>query len=371
MLGISLLMKNGDSVNRMADIDSEHPGLTAIQPLTVGITCNTKSAAGAQADNSTESEAEFDEPATIQAIYQALTKSGCNVEVFEANAELPVQLLQKRPDIVFNIAEGRNGRGREAQVPALLNWLGIPFTGSDETTMCLTMDKALTKRLLAGYGIRTPGFQVVKSTETTPLIDRLNFPVIVKPNAEGSSIGITGGSIAWSVDQLRVILVTSFQRNPRDLLIEEYILGREFTVGLLGNPTTDLRVFTPMEIIFKDPEQLIYSLAVKQDFHRYVDYACPPDLDAGLLGELTTTAEQIYTILECRDFARIDFRLADDGLLYFIEINPLPGLAPDYSDYPMLAAYNGIDYETLIQSVLASAMSRYQQSVGQTESNHE
>ena len=332
-----------------AEAETEPPG-----HLRVGITFNLKKNISSEL---TDAEAEFDDMETIEAIKSVLEAEGFVVELYEAAEELPIRLLNRRPDIVFNIAEGSRGRGREAQVPAILNYLGIPFTGSDETTMCIAMDKALTKRLISSHGVRTPEYRLVKKCAPPPEMD-LPFPVIVKPNTEGSSKGISEFSIVHDEAALRRLLEEKINAYKQDMLIEEYISGREFTVGILGNPGR-LRVFPPMEIIFDDRAGGIYSYEVKRNFRQYVRYECPPAMDARLLNEIGSTAEIVFRSLSCRDLARIDFRLSEEGRLYFIEINPLPGLASGYSDFPMLAEYSGMDHETLIRSIMGSALSRY------------
>jgi len=332
--------------------------------LRVGITYNLKKNTPSDLP---DAEAEFDDMDTIRAIQSALETAGFAVAMYEATEDLPLRLMQNRPDFVFNIAEGMTGRGREAQVPAILNFLGIPFTGSDETTMCVAMDKALTKRLIASYGIKTPRCQVVKKTSSAAgfipdegsLSDiGLSWPVIIKPNAEGSSKGISNLSIVEDAAALQKVLTEKICAYREDMLVEEYISGREFTVGILGN-NENLRVFPPMEIIFNDKTRGIYSREVKQNFPQYVSYKCPAKIDAGLRKEIEDTAEAVYRALECRDFARVDFRLSPDERLFFIEINPLPGLAPGYGDFPMIAAFCGMDYAALIRNILDSALIRY------------
>ena len=304
-----------------------------------------------------DTEAEFDSIDTIQEIQNALESTGLTVELYEASGELPIRLLQNKPDIVFNIAEGIAGRGREAQVPAILNFLNIPFTGSDETALCIAMDKALAKRLAASYGVSTPDYELVKNGEALPET-ALSFPIIVKPNNEGSGKGISALSIVNDAAALRSLLEEKINAYKQDMLLEEYIRGREFTVGILGN-AGNLCVFPPMEIIFTDKHNSIYSYEVKKNFRRYVQYKCPADLSAGLRREIEAAAETIYRSFECKDFARIDFRLSPEGRLYFIEINPLPGLAPGYSDFPIIAEFCGMDYQTLIQNILNCALARY------------
>lgn len=325
-------------------------------PLVVGIVYNLKKGIVSDAE---DIEAEYDSFDTIIAIKDAFETAGVRVELVEANADLIERLRNTRVDIVFNIAEGTAGRGREAQVPAILNFLGIPFSGSDETTLCLALDKALTKRFLSTYNIITPAYQLIKTPEFE-LDHALHFPLIVKPDSEGSSKGISDLAIVDNEEQLYSLITRNFKLYGQSMLAEEYIKGREFTVGILGNGS-DMRVFEPLEIIYlkEDRESRIYSYNVKRNFKKYIEYSCPPLLDAVTTQKMKDIAAKIYMALDCRDFSRIDFRLSEDGTIYFIEINPLPGLAPGYSDYPMLAEFCGMDYQTLVVNVLNSALKRY------------
>ncbi|MEG2174484.1 MAG: ATP-grasp domain-containing protein, partial [Oscillospiraceae bacterium] len=331
----------------MEALDSEVP---LPKPMKVaGIVYNLKKE---QDSGVIDAEAEYDNIETVHAIRQALEEGGLRTELLEADEFLFDKLRRNSIDMVFNIAEGMSGRGREAQIPALLNMLGIPFTGSDETTLCLALDKALTKRLLATYHIRTPKYAVISSGRASCL-SRLHYPIIIKPNAEGSSKGISDLSIVESPAALHELVERNLAMYEGDMLAEEYIEGREFTVGLLGNGS-ETRVFRPMEIVYECETQNsyhVYSYSVKQDFQRYVHYECPATLSCEIEREMMDAARKVYDILGCRDCARVDFRLASDGKIYFIEINPLPGLAPGYSDYPMLAAYCGLPYGELVRSV--------------------
>ncbi|HEX2947428.1 MAG TPA: ATP-grasp domain-containing protein [Clostridia bacterium] len=304
-------------------------------------------------------EAEYDSFDTIKAIKEAFEAAGANVVLLEADADFIYKLKKDPVDIVFNIAEGTTGRGREAQVPAILNFLGIPYSGSDETTLCISLDKALTKRYLSTYGIKTPSYQLVKTSDFT-LDSSLTFPLIVKPNSEGSSKGISDLAIVDNEEQLHTLIEKNFRMYGTAMLIEEYIRGREFTVGVLGNGK-NMRIFEPLEICYlkEGRENRIYSYNVKRNFKKYIEYKCPPLLPAEIIGRMKEVSAGIYEALDCRDFSRIDFRLSEDGQLYFIEINPLPGLAPGYSDYPMMAEFCGMDYQTLVLSVLNSALERY------------
>ena len=323
--------------------------------LHVGLTFNLKKGI---AGESADSEAEFDQPETIDAIKNALQEAGCQVAMLEADLSLPEALRAQPLDIVFNIAEGHNGRGREAQVPALLNFFGIPFVGSDETTLCIALDKALTKRILATYGIKTPAGRLVPAGQFR-LAGPVRFPAIVKPNAEGSSKGISDQAVVQDRTALQALLERNFQLYGQDMLVESFIEGREFPVGLLGNGP-DLHVFRPMEVVWLQPGTRFaaYNYTVKQNWQQLVRYACPANLEPAAEARMVADARTIFNRLNCRDFARIDFRLDANGVPWFIEINPLPGLAPGYSDYPMLAGFNGMAYPDLIRGILRAALQR-------------
>ncbi len=305
-------------------------------------------------------EAEYDSMDTVYALRDVFASAGIQTVLLECDETLPQALQDTHIDIAFNIAEGRGGRGREAEAPALLNLLGIPFTGSDETTLCIALDKALCKKLLSAYHVRTPRCRVI-SAEKDIRLGGLHVPVIVKPNAEGSSKGIPDACIAESEAELKDLVRRELQLYGGPVLVEEYIHGREFTVGLLGNGDA-LRVFPPMEIVFHkntNGNYQIYSYGVKQDYKNIVSYESPAKLEPSLEKQMVRTARRIYQALGCRDFARVDFRLTEDGKLYFIEINPLPGLAPGYSDYPMLAEFAGVSHRELVLAVLSAGMRRY------------
>lgn len=327
-------------------------------PILVGVVFNLKHAEqsrGAAPDD----QAEYDSMDTVLNIERALRRLGCRTVLLEADETLPEKLRRTQPDIVFNIAEGRGGRAREAQVPALLTLFDIPYTGSDETTLCIALDKALAKRLLATYRVPTPRYRLFEPFGAIR-VGGLRFPVIVKPNAEGSSKGIHDVCIAENAQQLRSLVQESIARYGGSVLAEEYIRGREFTVGLLGNGGS-VHVFPPMEIVYHDSPIAgynVYNYTVKQEYTKYVSYRCPAELSAELEREIVRLSRRIFLSLGCRDFARVDFRLDESGKLYFIEINPLPGLAPHYSDYPMLAEFCGMGYDDLVGNVLRAGAAR-------------
>lgn len=327
-------------------------------PMQVGVVFNLKHAEQSRSA-APDDQAEYDNMETVLAIERALRRQGCQTVLLEADEELPEKLRRHRPDFVFNIAEGRGGRAREAQVPALLTLFDIPYTGSDETTLCIALDKALTKRLLATYRILTPRYRVFEPGARIRTAG-LRFPVIVKPNAEGSSKGIADVCIAENAGELKRLIEKNHSLYGGSVLAEEYIHGREFTVGLLGNGET-VSVFPPMEILYHDspiPGYHVYNYTVKQEYTKYVSYRCPAELSPDLEQEIARLSKKVFLALGCRDFARVDFRLDEAGHLYFIEINPLPGLAPHYSDYPMLAEFCGMEYDDLVGNVLRAGAAR-------------
>ena len=336
--------------------EQEQSGNSAAPPvkLRVGVTCNIKKHI---INDPPDAEAEYDDIETIHSIKSALEGINCAVDLYEANESLPARLIDNKPDIIFNIAEGTSGRGREAHVPAILNYFAIPFTGSDETTMCIALDKILTKKFLSYHHIPTPKYSVVKSIDHIN-VRGLNFPVIIKPAAEGSGKGISDLSVVYDIAGLHKALERGFADYKQEMLVEEYISGREFTVGILGNGLR-AQAFTPMEIVFRDKEKSVYNYEIKKHFKDYVDYKCPPDLDERTQNILIRLALRIYDILACKDLARIDFRMDAQGRFYFIEINPLPGLAAGYSDFPILADLCGVGYNELIQKILNCALERY------------
>lgn len=306
-----------------------------------------------------DEEAEFDSPETVEGIASALRKAGLDVIILEAGPDLPEKLKEEKIGFVFNIAEGRGGRDREAQVPALLSLLGIPFSGSDALVMSLTLDKALTKRFAASFGIRTAPFFLVSPGGEKNIPD-IDYPVIVKPNAEGSGKGVSEHAVAEDRGELGSMLFSLFREYGEEMLVESFLPGREFTVGLLGNGGS-LRAFPPMEIVYEHPTQgnyAVYSYKIKKEYKKHVHYECPADIPAEKAREMEDAAKKIFRELGCCDLARVDFRMDKEGNPCFLEINPLPGLAPGYSDYPMAAEACGIGYDELIRSVLSSAMDR-------------
>jgi D-alanine-D-alanine ligase len=320
------------------------------QPIRVGFTYNVKrSHAG-------DDEAEWDPPETIIAIANALARQGHIVVHLEATPDLPRVLAEADVDLIFNIAEGVEGRNREAQVPALCELLGIPYTGSDSATLAIALDKALGKKVLLQHDILTPKFQLMDSPRERINPD-MKFPLIVKPNAEGSSKGIGSTSVCDTEDELRAAVKTIVERYRQPALVEEYIAGREFTVGLLGDKRP--RVLPPMEIKFKkDTARPVYDYAVKQEWEEHVYYECPPKLTEAEQRAIEKIARATFDALDCRDVARVDMRMRADGRIYVLEVNPLPGLTPGYSDLVLIAQAAGMEYDQLIAEIMIGGLRR-------------
>jgi D-alanine-D-alanine ligase len=320
----------------------------------IGFTYNMKRVDSKAGD---DAEAEYDSPDTIAAISDAIASYGHAVVHLEATPDLPRLLAEADVDLVFNIAEGMVGRNREAQVPALCELLGIAYTGSDSATLAIALDKALAKKVFKQHGILTPEFQLFE-TGRERLSPALKFPVIVKPNAEGSSKGIAGTSVYDDEPGMRAAVKALIERYRQPALVEQYITGREFTVGLLGERRP--RVLPPMEICFIDKakERPVYDFNVKQEWAKHVEYKCPAPLTPTEARTIERVAREVFDALDCRDFARIDLRMNAQGQVHVFEVNPLPGLTPDYSDLVLIGKAAGMDYRTLIGEILAGGLKR-------------
>lgn len=310
-------------------------------------------------DDPPDSQAELDSEQTVFAIRECLVAAGHQVSLVEGVLPELLTLLHEPVEIAFNICEGYRGRNREAQVPAILEMLGIPVTGSDVLTLAVSLDKPTTKKLLRYHGVPTPRFQVFYSALDV-LDPDLRFPLFVKPSHEGSSMGIAADSKVQTEAELRerVAYVTKTYLQPA--LVEEFIDGREFTVGVLGNEL--LTTLPVMEISFANvPADAngVYSYQYKHEWTSRNNFLCPAPIDDFTTRSLQEAAKQAYRAVGCRDFGRVDFRLGPDGVAQVIEINPLPGLAPGYSDFPVAAEAAGMSYSELINLILDNALHRY------------
>lgn len=352
---------------------------------------------------------ELDSEKSVAGYERALTNAGHQVIPLEGDFALIDNLLKYKPDICFNTCEGHYGKSREAQIPALLDMLRIPYTGSGVMSLALALDKAMTKRVLQFYSIPTPAFQVFV-TGDEPTDPRLNFPLFAKPSLEGSGIGITAKSICQSPRELREQVRYLLRAYKQPVLVEEYIEGREVTTGILGNlmprgawikekrrleaaraeavqtadvmgnghPALDsqngkkppvrefyysgVRVLPPLEIDFSPLQDTapLYNSEIKGNNPWGPRYLCPAPLTAKLTSQIGRLTVATFRALECYDFARVDFRIrASDNQPMVIEINPLAGLTEALSDIVLEADAAGISYAELINTILDAALRRY------------
>lgn len=337
--------------------------------MRIGIAYSLKPVERGRLDGPDDRDEEFDTSETIDAIADAIRGDGHDVCLLGDGRLFLAKLSADPPDFVFNLAEGQGAsRNREARVPAVCELLGVPCSGSDPLTLAAALDKSVAKRLLRDL----PGLNVPKGLCLTPetpraglggvLIQIFEFdwhqnPLILKPAFEGSSKGIRAGGLVETAGEA----VGLFDRLARDyrqpILIEEFIDGDEVTVGVLGNgPSAE--VLGTMRIVPAEPtERFVYSLDVKRDWRRLACYEAPARLPESVIDRLKAAALDAFHALGCLDLARIDFRVRA-GVPYFIEANPLPGLAPVTSDLVILAEGHGVSHTDLIRRILHVALTR-------------
>jgi D-alanine-D-alanine ligase len=309
--------------------------------------------------------AECDSDETIEAIGRALGEKHEIVPI-EADDEAYLHLKELRPDLVFNIAEGLVGPNRESHIPSICEMLGIPYTGSDPLTLGICLDKSRAKEILAYHKIPTPAFWVVENGSGISL--RVKLPAIVKPLHEGSSKGINDNSVVKSRQELkaRVREIQSVYKEP--VIIEQFLTGREFTVGVLGNPP-NLEILPIVEI---DHSQLppganpVYSYEAKwvwdQPDKPLEIFRCPAELGPDLKNRIEDIVRKTVEVLRIRDWSRIDIRLDERGEPNILEVNPLPGVLPnpeDNSCLPKAARTAGYSYSALLHRVVDEAATRY------------
>lgn len=304
---------------------------------------------------SLEDTAEFDKPDTIDAIESVILKQGFCVDRIGHVQALTRRLASgDRWDLVFNIAEGLLGFGREAQVPALLDAFQIPYTFSDVLGHSLTLHKGMTKHIVRDLGIPTPDFAVVYDPSDIDHV-HLPYPLFAKPVAEGTGKGISANSKIDNAENLRTACENLLKTFSQPVLVETYLLGREFTVGIVGSGK-QARVLGAMEVILNpDAEQNAYSYDNKEHYENLVRYAAVDDMEARQAMAVSLAA---WRGLDLKDGGRIDLRSDAQGVPHFIEVNSLAGLNPVRSDLPILCRLVGVSYERLITDILNSAMTR-------------
>lgn len=309
---------------------------------------------------SPEDVLEFDTEETIDLLEEAVRESGHDaVRIGHAKALAARLVAGDRWDLVFNIAEGAGGRGREAQVPALLELYGVGYTFADPLACAATLDKAVAKRIVRDHGLPTPGFHVVRRRADLDGLDRLalRYPLFAKPVAEGTGKGVWDTSRAETPAQLRQVCAQLLERFRQPVLVEEFLPGREFTVAVLGNGD-GARALGTLEVVFTaGHERTAYTGENKANYEGRVDYRFPEP--GPLRDKVERLAVDAYRALECRDCARADLRLDRDGEPSFLEINPLPGLNRHHSDLPLIAREAaGLEYRDLIGAIIRHACDR-------------
>jgi D-alanine-D-alanine ligase len=305
---------------------------------------------------SEEVTAEFDRRDTIQALESTLQGLGYETDCIGNFQNLMRRLLDgQRWDLVFNIAEGLNGFGREAFVPSLLDAYGIPYTFSDPLVLSMTLHKAMAKRVVRDLGIPTPEFFVVEK-EKKEFAGYFPFPLFAKPVAEGTSKGISAASKIMNTSQLTEVCNKLLFKFHQPVLVEMYLPGREFTVGIIGTGK-EATVLGVMEVLLKDhADPDVYSYENKEHCEELVEYRLADDIVAQRTQKM---ALAVWRGLGCKDAGRVDFRIDRKGMPNFLEVNPLAGLHPEHSDLCIIASKIGMTYRELIESILLSTFKRY------------
>jgi D-alanine-D-alanine ligase len=326
--------------------------------MRIGITYDLKAEYLAQG-YSPEEVAEFDREETIDAIAGALEQLG-HVAVRIGSAPTLIQHLAQgeRWDLVFNIAEGVRGHARESQVPAILDVFGIEYTFSDTLALAVCLDKRLAKHVVREHAVPTPDFVVLNDPDTVGsdlARAALRFPVFAKPIAEGTSRGVTGLSVVRQQDELQALARELLGRYRQPVLVERYLPGREFTVGIVGTGANAEAIGALEVHLLGAADQGVYSYDNKQLFEGRVRYSNATDAEATRAIEV---ALQAYRALGCRDGGRVDVRSDEHGEPAFIEANPLAGLHPEISDLAILGKLVGVPYLELIRRIVESASAR-------------
>ena len=312
-----------------------------------------------------EFQVEYDPPNTIDLIRHGIEAAGHEYVFIEADIHVLERLQEAKPDLVFNRSEGVRGESRESHVPSFLEMLGIPYIGANVLTTAVCLNKGWTKKILAYHGIQTPLFHIISGLDEARELD-FRFPVILKPNEEGSSVGVNEDNVVRNMDQLEKKLSSMLKEYEQPILAEGFIEGREFSVGILGRSEGPPEVLPILEVDFSRMPQAegVLGQRAKTIYDALDHYVCPALIDDELKARIERITLEVCNHLEVRDFARIDFRMDQNGEIFFLEINPLPGMdfdpeEQDISFYPYMAMAAGFSYDDLIRRLIESAASRY------------
>lgn len=327
--------------------------------LVVGLTYDLASDYALRADDPKDKYSEFDTAHIVHGVQRALEKEGYTLILIGGFSALLSrgEELKKTVDIVFNTAEGLAGRNREAQVPLLLEYLGIPYVGSDALTMSLTLDKVMTKKILIADNIPTPAFVTTAAPLESLASSSLSFPLIVKPQWEGSSKGMTAKSKVKNLSELNTQITHIAKNYHQPALIESFVEGRECTVALIGNGKNFV-VFPPLEIRIRGRQAGDKIFVNRYVYTNDVHYECPAKLSPSVLKRMQEAARRTYDAVGCKDFGRVDFRVDQNGTPYVLEINPIPALSKQ-DTFGSIAKSQSISYDAMIVNVLRAALARY------------
>lgn len=330
--------------------------------IKIGLTYDLRAEYLAQGYSELET-AEFDREDTVIAIEETLGAMGHVTERIGHAKQLAAALVEgRRWDLVFNIAEGLYGIGREAQVPALLDMYRMPYTFSDPMVMSLTLHKGMTKRVIRDAGIPTSDFLVAQHPDDANAVC-FAPPFFVKPVAEGTGKGVTPASIIRERIDLPSACSRLIDTFRQAVLIEPYLPGREFTVGILGTGNRAAALGTIEVNLGETAEAGVYSYINKAQYEEKVSYALIRPGDDPVVSEAEQVALAAWRVLGCRDAGRIDLRCDSNGRPLFMEVNPLAGIHPIHSDLPIICRHLGIAYAELIERIVASAALRIGESV--------
>jgi D-alanine-D-alanine ligase len=336
--------------------------------MRIGIACTLKPETPPPAGAPDDIHEEYDSPVTVKAIGDVFRSLGHTVVELGDGRPFLEAVLRDPPELVFNFAEGSGiSRSREARVPAVCEMLGIPYTGSDPLALAASLDKDITRKLAEAAGLNVPKGLTIgfpqgpydgDFAEFPAVLESagLELPVIAKPVCEGSSKGVRSKSLIRTIEEFGPTVLALWNDYHQPVLVEEFINGDEVTVGIVGNdPPQPLGI---MRVLPKQPtEHFVYSLEVKRNWNEMVEYEAPAKLPAAVSRNVIADALSVFHALGCRDLARADFRIRD-GVPYFLEINPLPGLNPESGDLCYLAYRVGLTHAELVTQILDASLTR-------------
>lgn len=338
-----------------------------MKKLTIAFLYNVRHQYPDPNDPKTLLEVDFDDPETIKSMLKHFKDCGLKVIPIEADKEAYFKLFENKNkiDLAFNYAEGIYGKDREAQLPAMLEMLEIPYTGSCPLTQALVLNKAKTKEILKVHGISVLSHQIFKKNNDK-LKNNLKFPLIVKPIAQGSSAGITNSSIVYNKLELRKQIEFVIETFHQEALVEPFLIGREFSVAMLGNPPRILPIIESDHTKLPKKYLPLDSLEVKWFFEEEAEVSnliCPAKINGKLKEKIEKICLKTWKALGILDLCRIDIRCDQDNNPYVLEVNSPPGLIPPEvsksSYFPFASKSAGIKYDNLLEIIIKNALARY------------